>query len=126
MTVLVAEDNPINREVVRRQLELLRIDVTMAENGKEALLALQQRSFDLVFMDLHMPELDGRDTTREARKNGYKGPIVAMTASALPEDRESAREAGMDQFLTKPVTMEALSSLFAAPPEVPQSEVSRG
>ncbi|MBC04279.1 MAG: hypothetical protein CMJ34_13415 [Phycisphaerae bacterium] len=108
LSVLVAEDNALNRVVLERQLESLEVDVRMVANGVEALKQLESTRFDVVLMDLHMPRLDGLNTTRRARAAGYDGPILAMTASALPEDREAAIEAGMNGFLVKPVATAVL------------------
>ena len=108
VTILVAEDNPVNQAVIRRQLEVLKIQATIVDDGEQALTCMLEQSFDVVLMDLHMPKLDGLGATRAARERGYEGPIVAMTASALLEDRAAAKEAGMTAFLEKPVTLEAL------------------
>ena len=108
LSVLVAEDNALNRVVLQRQLSDLQVQVTMAEDGLSALAQMKSKRFDVVLMDLHMPLLDGLSTTRQARETGYAGPILAMTASALPEDRQAAMEAGMNGFLVKPVATSVL------------------
>lgn len=104
--ILVAEDYPINQEIIRTQLENDGHSVELAENGLEAVKAAERRRFDLIFMDIHMPELDGFDATRRIRStdNPNKGtPIIALTASAERLTREECLCAGMDEVLTKPI-----------------------
>ena len=103
--VLVAEDNPVNQRVASRIIERLGYRVDVVGNGREAVDALSRLPYDVVLMDCQMPEMDGFEATRTIRDNGSTSasvPIVAMTASALPEDRRRCRDAGMDDFLTKP------------------------
>lgn len=102
--VLVVEDNPVNQLVARKLLESLEMDVTVAAGAKDALAAVAQRSFAVVFMDLQMPDVDGFETTRALRTScGYQGPIVAMTAHATQFYRDKCRHTGMNGFLTKPL-----------------------
>jgi CheY-like chemotaxis protein len=113
--ILVAEDNPVNQIVAQSLLKRLGCRVTTVGNGREAVAALRNSDFDLVLMDVQMPEMDGLEATREIRNlDGPKGaiPVVAMTAASLPEDRKSCLEAGMNAFLTKPVTLSELKSLL--------------
>lgn len=110
--VLLVEDNDINQEVAREILGLFGLKVTLASTGQEALEALQRESFDLVLMDLQMPEMDGLEATRRARGLGYRLPIVAMTANARREDRELCLAVGMDDYLSKPINPEALAQLL--------------
>lgn len=112
--VLVAEDNRVNREVVRRMLERLDCEVTMAENGEQAVERFRVECFDLVLMDCEMPGIDGYEATRRLRVHesleaAAATPIVALTANVLPEDRERCLAAGMDAVITKPVTLEVLA-----------------
>jgi len=100
--VLVAEDNPVNQLVIDGVLQHLGCEVTLVENGAEALDALQLNSFDIVFMDCQMPELDGYQATREARWLGMTVPIVAVTANTLAGDRTRCLDAGMDDYVAKP------------------------
>jgi two-component system sensor histidine kinase/response regulator len=105
-SVLLAEDNIVNQKVAVRMLEKLGCKVVTVGTGKKAVERWQQQSFDLVLMDCHMPEMDGWEATREIRSRESPAqhiPIVALTASALPSDREICLAAGMDDFLTKPV-----------------------
>ena len=119
LRILLAEDNPINRLLVQRQLSQLGYQAQVAENGVQALGALSRRVFDVVLMDCQMPEMDGYETTREIRRRevdrlksdpGGRPPlrIIAMTASAMATDRERCIEAGMDDYRAKPVRLQAL------------------
>jgi len=105
--VLLVEDNEINQDVARELLEKPGLVVTVASNGKEAVQAVEQRDFDIVLMDVQMPEMDGLEATRVIRKLGKPGisdlPIVAMTAHAMAGDREKSLDAGMNDHLTKPI-----------------------
>jgi CheY-like chemotaxis protein len=105
--VLVAEDNVVSQRVATRLLERLGCRVEVAASGLEVLKKLEAESYDLVFMDCRMPEMDGYEATREIRRrevrNAARTPIVAMTAHALPGDREKCLEAGMDDFVAKPI-----------------------
>lgn len=106
--ILVVEDNPINQMLVRKQLTTLGYQVSVAENGLEALKAVASTSFDLVLMDMQMPEMDGIEATRQLRSNGETFPILAMTANAMPEDKQRCLDAGMQMVITKPVKVAVL------------------
>jgi two-component system sensor histidine kinase/response regulator len=111
LRVLLAEDNEINQQVALYRLRMLDHHVDLAINGVEALKLLDQREYDAVLMDIHMPELDGYATSAEIRRregNQKHTWIIAMTANALPEDREKCLSAGMDDYLAKPVQASAL------------------
>jgi signal transduction histidine kinase/CheY-like chemotaxis protein len=114
--VLVAEDNLVNQKVAVRTLELLGCHVEVVENGALALEALAQGEFDAVLMDCQMPVLDGFDATRQLRvwegSLGRRTPVIAVTANAMQGDRERCLEAGMDDYLAKPVTMTALDEVL--------------
>jgi polar amino acid transport system substrate-binding protein len=110
--VLLVEDNDINQEVAREILRLFGLSVSLAATGQEALDCLERESFDLVLMDLQMPEMDGLEATRRARALGHRLPILAMTANARREDRELCLAAGMDDYLSKPINPEVLSQLL--------------
>ncbi len=105
--ILLVEDNPINQKVASRLLEKAGHSVTIAGNGKEALDCVLRGRFDLVLMDLQMPEMDGLEATQEIRRHEAGSPrrlpIVALTARALVGDRERCLAAGMDGYVTKPV-----------------------
>ncbi|MBN1322568.1 MAG: PAS domain S-box protein [Methanotrichaceae archaeon] len=109
--VLLVEDNPVNRTVALKMLQKLGIQAEVASNGRKALLAMEKSSYDLVLMDVQMPEIDGLEATRLIRLSGARQPwIVAMTAHALQGDRERCLNAGMDDYISKPVRLEALRS----------------
>ena len=120
LRVLVVEDNRINQQVALRLLSRLGIEAALAENGAEALAMVNARDFDIVFMDMQMPVMDGLEATRAIRRSSGRGrnvPIVAMTANAFAADREACRKAGMTGFLPKPVERDDLLSVLAALPE---------
>jgi signal transduction histidine kinase/ActR/RegA family two-component response regulator len=110
MQVLVAEDNAINRMVLTRMLGRADADVLEAADGGQAVTIALARRPAVILMDLQMPILDGDDATRRLREAGYEGCIVALTASVMQEDRDACLEAGMDGFLTKPLTQERLTA----------------
>lgn len=116
LDILVAEDNPTNQLVVRAMLDRLGHRVTVAVNGADAVQRLSERPFDLVLMDCMMPVMDGYDAARSIRSSDSAAaavPIVALTANALAEDRSRAVDAGMDDYLAKPVTLESLEAVLA-------------
>ncbi|HEX8508987.1 MAG TPA: response regulator, partial [Propionibacteriaceae bacterium] len=104
--VLVAEDNPVSQQVARRMLESLGCAVDIAGTGGEALAAARVRSYDVIFMDCQMPDVDGYEATAALRSHEGESqhtPVVALTASAMKGDAERCFAAGMDDYLTKPV-----------------------
>jgi CheY-like chemotaxis protein len=107
LKILVAEDNLVNQKLAQRSLEKAGHSVVVAGNGREALNALDLEPFDLVLMDVQMPEMDGLEATaairERERSGGVRLPIVAMTAHAMAGDRERCLAAGMDGYLTKPI-----------------------
>lgn len=113
--ILVAEDNPVNQIVIREQLESLDVEVVMAPDGRQALEALGATSFDALLLDCHMPEMDGFETARQIRaaeEPEIHLPIIAITASAIREELEACREAGMDDILTKPYRRQDLAEML--------------
>jgi CheY-like chemotaxis protein/nitrogen-specific signal transduction histidine kinase len=116
LRILVAEDNPINQKLACKILERRGHLVTAAQNGREALEAVQAASFDLVLMDVQMPEMDGIEATRRIRSwelaAGRRTMIAAMTANAMIEDRKRCLEAGMDAFVTKPLQIAELAAVL--------------
>jgi CheY-like chemotaxis protein len=115
LRILLAEDNLVNQKVVLRMLKKFGYDADVAGNGLEAVDAARHQSYDLVLMDVHMPEMDGIEATQIIR--GALAPerqprIVAITAAAMTEDQQACLAAGMDSFLTKPVRPEHLMQLL--------------
>ncbi len=116
LRILLAEDNPVNQKVALRILERLGFRADVASNGLEALEALEREPYDVVLMDVQMPEMDGLDASRRicARWPAESRPrIVAMTANAMIEDREACFAAGMDDYIAKPVSPEALAEALS-------------
>ncbi|RVT52078.1 ATP-binding protein [Rubrivivax albus] len=114
--VLVVEDNAVNRLVVQAMLERLGMTVMLAPDGQQALDILATHDIDLVLMDCQMPVMDGYEATRRIRAAGHPGtrlPVIALTAHALAEDRQRCRDAGMNDYLPKPVTGDMLARTLA-------------
>jgi len=113
LDILVAEDNLINQKMILKVLEKLGYNAALANNGVEAIRMLDKQYYDLIFMDVQMPEMDGLECTRYIRKHYAKQPvIIAMTANAMVEDREVCLKAGMNNYIAKPVKMELLVSMI--------------
>ena len=116
MNILLADDNLVNQRVTIGMLKKRGHSVQAVLNGKEALQALACEQFDLVFMDVQMPEMDGLEATAAIRRNeevtGARVPIVAMTAHAMKGDRERCLDAGMDDYLSKPVEPKLLQAVL--------------
>ena len=109
MSILIAEDNLINQKLITKVINKLGYDPLVVNNGNQALEALAAHAYDIILMDVQMPELDGLETTRIIRKSEHKQPyIIAMTASAMAEDKTAALEAGMNHFISKPISIQAL------------------
>jgi CheY-like chemotaxis protein len=113
--VLVAEDNVVNQKVAVRMLQRLGCEAEVAVNGREALAALESISFDLILMDCQMPEMDGYQAATEIRRRESgpgRLPIIALTAHAIQGSREKCLEAGMDDYLSKPINPQTLSEML--------------
>lgn len=114
--ILLVEDHEINRQVARELLEHIGLVVEIAHNGKEAVAAALENDFDLVLMDIQMPELDGLEASRRIRKSARGGfeklPIVAMTAHAMREDRLKSLDAGMNDHINKPINPDELYAVL--------------
>ena len=115
--VLVAEDNIINQKLIKRTLEDLGLDVDIASNGLEAFQKRKDNNYDLIFMDIQMPFLDGTEATKEILEyeevyNQPHIPIIALTANALKGDRERFLKAGLDEYTTKPLVREEIITLL--------------
>jgi CheY-like chemotaxis protein/HPt (histidine-containing phosphotransfer) domain-containing protein len=111
----VAEDNAVNRQLALALLAKLGQQADVVENGREAVEAVERGAYDVVLMDVQMPELDGLEATRRIRERlGSEGPaIIAMTANAMEGDREECLAAGMDDYLSKPIRPEELERALA-------------
>jgi CheY-like chemotaxis protein len=101
--VLVAEDSPANQKLIGLHLKRLGLQATIVDNGKKAVDAVADHDFDLIFMDMQMPEMNGYDATRALRAQGETLPIVALTAYAMEEDDKKCYDAGCDDYLAKPM-----------------------
>jgi CheY-like chemotaxis protein len=128
LKVLLAEDNRVNQRLAVRLLEKRGHKVVVAGNGVEALAALRKESFDLVLMDVQMPEMDGYEATaaiREEEKNSRRHqPVVALTAHAMKGDREKCLAAGMDGYLSKPIKPQELDEILEEYLNNPQGKMN--
>jgi CheY-like chemotaxis protein/HPt (histidine-containing phosphotransfer) domain-containing protein len=117
LQVLLAEDNPVNQTLAMKILERLGHKVQVVNNGKEAIERAQGEEFDLILMDVQMPEMDGLEATTAIRSaevgTGKHLPIVAMTAHAMKGDREKCLSAGMDEYLSKPIRIDELKQAIS-------------
>ncbi len=113
LNILVAEDNTINQKMILKVLEKLGYNAVVANNGREAIHMLDQQFYDLVLMDVQMPEMDGLECTRYIRENCERQPvIIAMTANAMVEDKEECLKAGMNNYIAKPVKIDLLVEML--------------
>jgi signal transduction histidine kinase/DNA-binding response OmpR family regulator len=114
LKILVAEDNLVNQQVIVNQLQILGHKADCAANGLEALAMLAEHDYDLVLMDCQMPVLDGFTTTQQLRRRELNSHtvVIALTANAMPADREQCIAAGMDDYISKPVSLDALQALL--------------
>jgi PAS domain S-box-containing protein len=130
LRILLAEDNPMNQKVALRFLQQLGYRADVASNGLEALAALERQPYDVVLMDVQMPELDGLDATRRICERwpvGSRPHIIAMTANAMPEDREACFAAGMNDYVAKPIRADELArALTGARPVTRGNGSSKG
>ena len=116
LQVLLAEDTEMNRMLVRILLTRMGFEVDEAENGQQAVDALARKRYDLVLMDCMMPVMDGDEATRilrarEAEAGQERVPVIALTASAIAGDRERCRQAGMDDYLSKPFQVDDFTAI---------------
>ena len=111
LTVLVAEDSVVNQKLAVAMLQKLGHEVVIANHGKEALASIAKQDFDLVLMDIQMPEMDGFETVRRLRQTEGQNrlPVIALTANAMRGDRDACLEAGMDAYLSKPIRLQKLA-----------------
>ena len=115
--ILVAEDDYINQTVFNAMLETLGYSATIVVNGKEAVNAIEREPFDLVFMDISMPEMDGYEATSfirklEVERNNKRVPVIALTAHALAGEKEKCLAAGIDDYLSKPASLDGLAMML--------------
>jgi CheY-like chemotaxis protein len=109
LQILIAEDNQVNQKLAMRVLSKLGYSADIASNGKEAITALAKVPYDLIFMDVQMPEMDGLEATQKIRNlSGIQPLIVAMTANAMQGDRDVCMKAGMDDYISKPFNIDKL------------------
>ncbi len=133
LRILLVEDNLVNQRLIARLLEKMWHAVAIADNGQIALRILSEQEFDLVAMDMQMPIMDGLETTEKIRalekKTAKHLPIVAMTANAFEEDRQRCQSAGMDGYIAKPVTSQAIAAeiarVMAAQEQIEKLELPR-
>ena len=110
--VLVAEDNPSNQKLIAILLQKMGFEVTLADNGVQALEECGSQSFDIILMDMQMPTMNGYDATRQLRSQGVKTPIIAVTANAMTGDEEKCIDVGCDGYLSKPIDRNKLQELI--------------
>jgi PAS domain S-box-containing protein len=125
LRILAAEDNPVNQKVLLYILERLGYHAEIVENGAEVLQALEENEYDLILMDIQMPEMDGLEATQNIRAKEPGHPnlrIIAMTAYAFQEDAEKCIQAGMDDYISKPIQIEALMSALSQRPYIAAPE----
>ena len=115
LRILLTEDNPINQQVAMKMLQSLGLNADLAKNGLEAVVAVQQKQYDVILMDIQMPELDGISASRQIRQllPPQRQPhIIALTANATEEDRRACLDAGMNDFVTKPIRIGKLTEVL--------------
>jgi CheY-like chemotaxis protein len=125
LRILLAEDNAVNQKLALRLLSQMGYRADVAANGLEAVQSVQRQAYDVVLMDVQMPEMDGLEATRRIRAEGTRHGqprIVAMTANAMQGDREACIAAGMDDYVTKPIRVDALVEALARTQPVPRAE----
>lgn len=118
LKILLAEDNLVNQKIAVRILERLGYAVDVVKNGLEVLASLQKQHYDVVFMDIQMPEMDGITATQQIHLQylGKERPwIIAMTADGMPEDKKQYQDAGMDDYVSKPIKIDALVQALENP-----------
>jgi len=116
LSILLAEDNAVNQKLALRILQRLGYRADVAGNGLEVLQALQRQKYDVVLMDVQMPEMDGLEATRQILQRwpeGKRPRIIAMTANVMKEDQDACAAAGMDDYLSKPIQVDALMAALS-------------
>lgn len=113
MRILAAEDDMVNKEILNEMLAIFGMEVTFVENGNEVIAMMQNSIYDLILMDIEMPEMNGYQATmkirqQESQQGKKRIPIIALTAHLVDEVQKPGEEAGMDDYLSKPIKMQAL------------------
>ncbi|MBC8378179.1 MAG: response regulator [Planctomycetes bacterium] len=109
---LVAEDNPANQMLIKILLQKHGIESTLVDNGQKAVEATKGQDFDVVFMDMQMPVMNGYEATQALLQDGFKTPIIALTANAMSGDREKCLETGCNDYLSKPIDRDLLMEIL--------------
>jgi len=109
--VLVAEDNPSNQKLIAILLQRMGLEVTLAGDGLEAIEQCGEQSFDIILMDMQMPNMNGYDATRQLRSQGLNIPIIAVTANAMTGDDQKCMDVGCNGYLSKPIDRNELDEL---------------
>jgi CheY-like chemotaxis protein len=112
LNILVAEDNAINQKVAKTLFKNLGYEVDFAKNGLEVIEMEGKKKYDIIFMDIMMPEMDGIQATQELRKKGIEIPIIAMTANIAKDERSNAINSGMNDYVTKPVRIDTVKKIL--------------
>jgi CheY-like chemotaxis protein len=112
LSILLAEDNLINQKVAQSIFKNIGYEIDIVKNGAEAVEQMEKQKYDVIFMDLLMPEMDGYQATELIREAGHALPIVAMSADETDETRKAAFEAGMNDYLVKPTRVESIKHLL--------------
>ncbi|MGD8785024.1 MAG: ATP-binding protein [Thioalkalispiraceae bacterium] len=112
-SVLLVDDSEMNQQLLGAYLNKMGVDLTISDNGESAVSLAQQTDYDLIYMDMQMPVMSGEDAVKKLRELGYSKPIIMLTANATLEDRNLCKDAGSDDFLTKPVTRKKLYEVTA-------------
>lgn len=115
VSILVAEDNIIYQKLMQKFLSSYGYSVRIVDNGADVMLALESRAYDIVFMDLQMPEINGLEATRQIvlRFKDRRPVIIAMTASSIGDDRDACFEAGVDDYVCKPIKGDTIEKMIA-------------
>lgn len=111
--ILVAEDNASNQMLVKILLEKMGMEVTLVDDGAEAVELLGSETFDMILMDIQMPKMNGYEATRFLRQQGIDTPIIALTANAMKGDKQKCLDAGCDEYLSKPLRKEQFSAMLS-------------
>jgi CheY-like chemotaxis protein len=118
--ILVAEDNPSNQKLIELLLSKLGYSCEIAEDGQKALDAVGSERYDLILMDMQMPNVTGYQATEEIRSMGLDVPVIALTANAMKGDRQKCIEAGCDDYLSKPINRQQLENIVNKYIKLPQ------